>query len=70
MGRVSRCIRSALANRDAAQDTFEYVIVIGLVVVVMMGILLAGFSGLVRLGVGAMCPSVDTATPTPTCIVP
>jgi hypothetical protein len=75
---------STLVRGDEAQDTLEYVIAIGIVVVVMMGLLLGipgfaapgfGMPGIIRLGVEAMCSTIDpvgfaTPTPTPPCIVP
>jgi hypothetical protein len=61
---------------EEAQDTLEYVITIGVVVVAMF-VVLHGFSlfpgmpGIVNMGVNAMCSSIDTAPPpTPTsCVV-
>lgn len=50
---------SAFSN-ERAQDTFEYVLVIGAVVVLMIAGLLA-FDGVVSGVLGAVCPSVDTA---------
>jgi len=51
------------SDDENAQDSLEYLMVIGAVVVVMMAFLIAGFYGLVPDVVGWVCPSVDTADP-------
>jgi hypothetical protein len=63
---------STLVRGDEAQETLEYVIVTGVIVVLMMAALFLGMPGIIRLGASAMCPTVDPvgfAMPTP-CIVP
>jgi len=47
---------------EAAQGAFEYVLTVG-VVVVLMAIGLMAFGEVVRLFVGNLCPSVDTGNP-------
>ena len=49
-----------LADRRA-QDTFEYLLVIGTVVVGMAAAIIAGFTLLLPEIVGLLCPAVDTA---------
>ena len=58
LGSVRRWLGSVSADR--AQDSFEYLLVIGGVVVAMIIGLLA-FDVVVALLLGASCPSVDTA---------
>lgn len=45
---------------ELAQDTFEYVLVVGVVVVAFVAGLLA-FDSVVEAFVGLVCPSIDTA---------
>lgn len=47
---------------DHAQNTFEYLLVIGAVVLPLVGALL-GFDQVVVEVVGYVCPAVDTANP-------
>jgi hypothetical protein len=46
---------------ERAQDTFEYLLVVGAVVVAMAAALIAGFALLLPEVVGLVCPAVDTA---------
>lgn len=48
-------------SSERAQNTFEYMLVVGAVVVPMMAILIAGFELLIPEVAGYVCPSVDTA---------
>ena len=52
---------SALLREERAQNTFEYVLVIGAVVVAMVGAMIVGFKLLLPEIAGLVCPSVDTA---------
>ena len=52
---------SALARDQRAQNTFEYLLVIGAVVVAMVAAMIAGFELLLPQVAGLVCPSVDTA---------
>jgi hypothetical protein len=58
MGRLIRVARTLRGDR--AQDTFEYLLVIGGVLVLMVVALLA-FDTMLAQFLGASCPSVDTA---------
>jgi hypothetical protein len=53
----------AFVWEERAQDTFEYALVIALVVVVLMAGLIAGFPPVAQAVLGLACPSVDTADP-------
>jgi hypothetical protein len=46
---------------ERAQDAFEYLLVVGAVVVAMAAALIAGFALLLPEVVGLVCPAVDTA---------
>ncbi len=48
--------------REAGQDTFEYLLVIGAIAVALLGTLILGFQVLVPQIVDHVCPSVDTAS--------
>jgi len=52
---------SALLRGERAQNTFEYLLVIGAVVVAMVGAMIVGFKLLLPEVAGLVCPSVDTA---------
>lgn len=72
MKSVAGWFRRGILHDEDAQDTLEYVITVGIVVVVMVFALLNGFPSLVQTAARATCGSVDTATPTPTpttCVV-
>jgi hypothetical protein len=58
MGRLSRVVRSLRA--ECAQDTFEYLLVVGGVIVVLVLAFLA-FDAVLAQFLGNACPSVDTA---------
>lgn len=60
------CI-ALLLRIDRAQDTFEYVLVIGIVVVLVATGLFA-FDGIVAGVASAICPSVNTADLAANCI--
>lgn len=47
---------------ERAQNAFEYLLVIGAVVVAMVAALVVGFELLLPEVAGLVCPSVDTAT--------
>jgi Flp pilus assembly pilin Flp len=49
-------------HEQRAQNTFEYLLIMGVVVVAMVGALM-GFKPLLREVAGLVCPSVDTADP-------
>lgn len=51
-----------MLNNDHAQDTFEYLLVVGSVVVTMV-IGLMGFDDVIQGLLGNLCPAVDTANP-------
>ena len=51
-----------LLRSASGQNTFEYLLVVG-GVVVLMAIAWLGFDGLIPGLVGHVCPSVDTANP-------
>ena len=55
-------VLSALLRGERAQNTFEYLLIMGVVVVAMVGALM-GFKPLLREVAGLVCPSVDTADP-------
>lgn len=46
---------------ERAQDTFEYLLVVGAIVVAMAAALIAGLALLLPEVVGLVCPAVDTA---------
>ena len=48
-------------REERAQNTFEYLLVIGAVVVAMVAALILGFELLLPQVAGLVCPSVDTA---------
>jgi len=52
---------TVLAREERAQNTFEYLLVIGAVVVAMVGAMIVGFELLLPQVAGLVCPSVDTA---------
>jgi len=52
---------SALLRGERAQNTFEYMLVVGAVVVAMVAAMIAGFELLLPEVAGLVCPSVDTA---------
>ena len=52
---------SALLPDERAQNTFEYLLVAGAVVVAMAGAMIVGFELLLPQVAGLVCPSVDTA---------
>lgn len=51
----------SLRADDRAQDSLEYLLVIGGFVALLIVGLIAGFYGLVPVVVGWACPSIDTA---------
>lgn len=51
----------ALLRGETAQEAFEYLLVIGAVVVVMAAAIIAGLALLLPEIVGLVCPAVDTA---------
>lgn len=53
----------SLVNDDNAVNSFEYLLVIGLVVVPFAAALIAGFMLVIPEVVGYICPAVDTAGP-------
>ncbi len=57
---IQKLVILLLADRRA-QDTFEYLLVIGAVVVAMAAALIAGFTLLLPEIVGVVCPAIDTA---------
>jgi hypothetical protein len=48
-------------HEERAQNTFEYLLVVGAVVVAMVAALILGFELLLPQVAGLVCPSVDTA---------
>ena len=52
---------SALLRGERAQNTFEYLLVVGGVAVVMVAAMIVGFKLLLPEVAGLVCPSVDTA---------
>jgi fluoride ion exporter CrcB/FEX len=48
-------------HQERAQNTFEYMLVVGAVVVAAVGAMIAGFELLLPQVAGLVCPSVDTA---------
>jgi hypothetical protein len=48
-------------REERAQNTFEYLMVVGAVVVAMVAALILGFELLLPQVAGLVCPSVDTA---------
>jgi len=52
---------SALVREERAQNAFEYLLIIGAVVVAMVGAMIVGFKLLLPEIAGLVCPSVDTA---------
>jgi hypothetical protein len=54
-----------LLRHEQAQDTFEYLLVLGAVMVVIVAGLFIGFQTLLPEVVGWICPSVDTAVQDP-----
>jgi hypothetical protein len=54
-------VLSALLRGERAQNTFEYLLVVGAVVVAAVAAMIAGFELLLPQVAGLVCPSVDTA---------
>ena len=54
---------SALLRGERAQNTFEYLMVVGAVVVAVVAAMIVGFELLLPQVAGLVCPSVDTANP-------
>ena len=54
---------SALLRGERAQNTFEYLMVVGAVVVAVVAAMIVGFELLLPQVAGLVCPSVDTADP-------
>jgi hypothetical protein len=52
-----------LLTRDEAVNSFEYLLVVGVVVVPFVAALIAGFALIIPEVVGYVCPAVDTAGP-------
>lgn len=48
-------------HQERAQNSFEYLLVVGAVVVAIVGVMIAGFALLIPEVAGHVCPSVDTA---------
>ena len=48
-------------HQERAQNTFEYLLVVGAVVVAMVAAMIVGFELLLPQVAGLVCPSVDTA---------
>ncbi len=72
MRSVQHWVWSALASGETAQDTFEYIIAVALVVVAMFALLFVGMPPIIQMGASAACPAIDTApaTATPTtCVI-
>ena len=53
-----------LFSDQRAQNTFEYLLVGGVVVVLIVSVMIAGFQLLIPQLVGHVCPAVDTGFPT------
>jgi hypothetical protein len=58
---LARRLVLARPREERAQNTFEYLLVIGAVVVAMVAALVVGFELLLPQVAGLVCPSVDTA---------
>lgn len=50
-----------LFKDQLAQNTIEYLLVLGVLVVGLVGVLLTGFPGILHQVLGLICPAVDTA---------
>ena len=48
-------------RQEQGQNTIEYLLVVGTVVVVMLGAMIFGFQAFLPGVLGSLCPSVDTA---------
>jgi len=62
---TTRLAISALLSRDGAQNSLEYLIVIGTVVVAIAAALFVGFPSIAHQVMGFICPAVDTAVGSP-----
>jgi len=50
-----------LVHQEAAQNSFEYLLVLGGVAVLIMAALILGFPAVVHAVAALACPSIDTA---------
>ena len=57
-----------LLRQQRGQSAIEYVLVVGTVGVIIVGILILGVSVLVPQFAGLLCPSVDTANTAASCL--
>ena len=57
-----------LLRQQLGQSAIEYILVVGVVGVVIIGIMIVGFSALVPQFAGLLCPSVDTAGTAASCL--
>jgi len=58
---LGRWLAAARLHEERAQNTFEYLMVVGAVVVAMVAALIVGIELLLPQVAGLVCPSVDTA---------
>jgi len=59
-----RLMYSRLVRQEDAQNSLEYMLILGAVAVAMMAALITGFPFVVHAVASLACPSIDTAAPT------